>query len=167
MTSPRSQVARRNRIVAILARHRVASQAQLRELLSADGYEVTQATVSRDLDEIGAVKTSDGEGSGFYTVGEGSVDNLPRGAHTTTPAQQRLVRLLSEILVAADASGNLTVLRTPPGAAQFLASAIDAADVPGVIGCVAGDDTVLLVARESHGGTALAESMLMWAGGRA
>lgn len=167
MNAPRSQVARRNRIVTLLSRHRISSQAQLRELLSADGFDVTQATVSRDLDEIGATKTAVADGADVYVLPGESVDISGGLRQAATASQQRLARLLSEILVAAESSANLAVLRTPPGAAQFLASAVDAAEVPGVIGTIAGDDTVLLVVRDPNGGAAVAESMLSLAGGRA
>lgn len=167
MTTPRSQVARRTRIIALLGRHRISSQAQLRELLSADGFEVTQATVSRDLDEIGAVKTPTADGSGVYVLGDEPGQNTGRRTQPFTAAQQRLIRLLGDILVSADASGNLAVLRTPRGAAPYLAAAVDAAELQGVLGTIAGDDTVLLVARDSHGGASLVESILSWAGGRA
>jgi transcriptional regulator of arginine metabolism len=78
----------------------------------------------------------------------------------------RLARLCEELLVTAEASANLVVLRTPPGGAQFLASAIDASVVPAVLGTIAGDDTVLLVTRESDGGHVVAERFLALAAGR-
>lgn len=161
MTAVRSQVARRARIVELLGRHRVASQAALRELLAADGYDVTQATVSRDLDEVGAVKIVDDDGGGsryaMAAVGAEGASQMPLGG---SAAHARLARLAAEVLVQVDSSANLAVLRTPPGAAQFLASAIDAADLPGVIGTVAGDDTVLMVSRAPDGGADQAAAML-------
>lgn len=160
MSIVRSQVARRGRIVELLTRQRVPSQAALRELLSEDGYEVTQATVSRDLDEIGATKVTDAAGEAFYAIparGGGGGARLPESA---SAARARLARVLTEVLVTADSSGNITVLRTPPGAAQFLASALDNADLEDVIGTVAGDDTVLMVTRAPQGGSDLVEAML-------
>ncbi len=160
MTAVRSQVARRARIIELLGRHRIASQAALLELLAADGYDVTQATVSRDLDEIGAVKIVDDDGAARYALAAVGAEGSPRAPLSSSAAHARLTRLLAEVLVLADSSANLAVLRTPPGAAQFLASAIDAAALSGIVGTVAGDDTVLLVSRTPDGGAALAADML-------
>lgn len=150
---PAATRARRHaRIVEVLARNTVRSQPELAALLAAEGIETTQATLSRDLEELGAVKlrAADG-GSGVYVVPE---DGVPvRGAVGGT---DRLSRLLGELMAATDASGNLAVLKTPPGAAQFLASAIDRAALPEVVGTIAGDDTILVVAREPLTGAQLA-----------
>ncbi len=163
MTVVRSAVARRNRIVELLGRHRVHSQAVLLELLSEDGYDVTQATVSRDLDEIGATKIPDDSGVSVYAVtseiGGHSALASPSAAH----ARHRLVRTLAEVLVTADSSGNVVVLRTPPGAAAFLAAAVDAAVIDDVIGTVAGDDTVVMITRDPQGGAAVATRMIAMA----
>jgi transcriptional regulator of arginine metabolism len=163
MTVVRSQVARRSRIVELLSRRRVPSQAALRELLSADGYDVTQATVSRDLDEIGASKVTDAAGESFYVVpaqGGSSGARLPESAST---ARGRLSRVLAEVLVTADSSGNAAVLRTPPGAAQYLAAALDQAGLDDVIGTVAGDDTVVMITRASDGGAGVAATLVRMA----
>ncbi|MFM2437632.1 MAG: arginine repressor [Actinomycetota bacterium] len=160
MTAVRSQVARRSRIVELLGRNRVASQAALLELLAADGYDVTQATVSRDLDEVGAIKVTEEDGASRYAVPAVGGEGAARAPLSSSAAQARLARVLGEVLVQADSSVNLAVLRTPPGAAQFLASAIDQADNPAIIGTVAGDDTVLLVSRAPEGGAELAAAML-------
>lgn len=159
MAEPPGRAARHARIVAALARHDVHSQAQLGELLRADGLPVTQATLSRDLDELGAVKlrTPDG-GLPVYVVPEDGAPLTVRGLADAPPA--RLARLLGELLVSADASGNLVVLRTPPGAAHFLASAVDRAGLAQVVGTIAGDDTILVVARDPAGGRALADHLL-------
>jgi transcriptional regulator of arginine metabolism len=166
MTSARTHVARRQRIVELLARRRVGSQAALQELLADDGFEVTQATVSRDLDELGAVKVDDGESGAVYAVPAEGGDPAPQRPESIAVGRSRLARLLAEVLVSADASANIAVLRTPPGAAQFLASAIDRTVLPDVIGCVAGDDTVLLVSRLPDGASAVATELLALAGGR-
>jgi transcriptional regulator of arginine metabolism len=160
MTAARTKNARRRRIVEILERSPVPSQARLADLLADEGYDVTQATLSRDLDELGAVKVSTGEGTSVYAVpGEGGGAGLV-GAVSTEQARSRLSRVAAEVLVSADSSANLVVLRTPPGAAQYLASVLDHTVLPEVIGTVAGDDTVLLVTRAPRGGAAVAAAML-------
>jgi transcriptional regulator of arginine metabolism len=149
-----TRAGRQARIVAALSSRPVHSQAELAGLLSAEGIDVAQATLSRDLEELGAVKLRGADGGvGAYVVPE---DGSPvRGAPGGT---ERLTRLLGELLVSTDASGNLAVLRTPPGAAHYLASAIDRAALPYVVGTVAGDDTILVVAREPMGGAELADT---------
>ncbi|MFV0495950.1 arginine repressor [Mycobacterium sp.] len=150
-----TRAGRQARIVAILSTAQVRSQNELAALLGADGIEVTQATLSRDLEELGAVKLRGVDGGvGVYVVPE---DGSPvRGVSGGTG---RLSRLLGELLVSADASGNLAVLRTPPGGAHYLASAIDRAALPFVVGTIAGDDTVFVAARTPMTGTKLAEEL--------
>lgn len=160
MTAARTKTARHQHIVEILQRTAVPNQARLAELLLVDGYDVTQATLSRDLDELGAAKRTGADGTQVYVVpGEGG-DPTPVEAVAAEIARGRLARVVGEVLVSADSSSNLVVLRTPPGAAQYLASALDHTLVPGVIGTVAGDDTVLLVTREPDGGADVAAAML-------
>jgi transcriptional regulator of arginine metabolism len=148
-----TRVARQARIVELVSSLAVRSQTELAKLLAAEGVEVTQATLSRDLDELGAVKLRGVDsGAAVYVIPE---DGSPvRGVQGGT---NRLARLLAELLVSADWSGNLTVLRTPPGAAQFLASAIDRAAMREVVGTIAGDDTVMVIAREPLSGKELAD----------
>ena len=155
-----SKTARHRRIVELLESRRVRSQSELAGLLSADGLRVTQTTLSRDLDELGAVKIRDGGGDLVYAVPAEGGDPTPRLAPADGEAAGRLSRLAAELLVSADASGNLAVLRTPPGAAQFLASALDRAGLPDVVGTIAGDDTVMVIARDPTGGAALAARLL-------
>jgi transcriptional regulator of arginine metabolism len=147
-----NRAGRQARIVAILSTASVSSQSELAALLAAEGIEVTQATLSRDLEELGAVKLRGADGgAGVYVVPE---DGSPvRGVSGGT---DRMSRLLNDLLVSTDASGNLAVLRTPPGAAHYLASAIDRAALPHVVGTIAGDDTILVVAREPMTGAELA-----------
>jgi transcriptional regulator of arginine metabolism len=187
MTTPLTKTARHARIADILAREQVRSQEELAELLERyASVHVTQATLSRDLDELGVVKLRSGGalvyslpeppggpgshpgGPGSHPGGPGSrpgdtaepsVPN-PAGARTETPHDARLARYLGELMTSAEASANLVVLRTPAGAAQFLASVIDHAGLPAVLGTVAGDDTVLLIARDPAGGDALAADFL-------
>ncbi len=160
MTTPNTKAARHARIADLLEHHEVPSQARLAELLADDGVAVTQATLSRDLDELGAVKVARTDGAAVYAVpGEGG-DSRPVGAVAYEAALTRLTRVAGEVLVSAESSANLVVLRTPPGAAQFLASAIDHTVLPSVLGTVAGDDTVLLVTRDPAGGDDVAAAML-------
>lgn len=136
------------------------SQAELAELLAADGVSVTQATLSRDLVDLRAVKVRAADGTLSYAVpGEGG-DQSPQNDRNQELLDSRLARLCEELIVSADSSANMTVLRTPPGAAQFLASAIDHSQVPDLLGTIAGDDTVLVIARDPNGGEALAGRFL-------
>jgi transcriptional regulator of arginine metabolism len=211
--TPVTKTARHARIAAILAREQVRSQEELAELLQRyASVHVTQATLSRDLDELGVVRLRAAGGGLVYALpeepggpgsrpggalhggrggpggeweggqpsprgvrGDGSPqeqggsgeDRSPRGdtaSPRTTPAEPvssaRLVRYLGELLTSAEASANLVVLRTPAGAAQFLASVIDHAALPSILGTVAGDDTVLVITRDPAGGDALAADFL-------
>lgn len=153
------KAARHARIRAIVGERAFRSQAELAAALHAEGVRVTQATLSRDLEELGAVKlrTPDG-GLPSYVIPEDGAPLASRQADDAPP--QRLARLLGELLVSAEASANLVVLRTPPGASNFLASALDRAGLPEVIGTVAGDDTILVVSRDPAGGAALAEQLI-------
>ncbi|EWM17248.1 transcriptional regulator [Kutzneria sp. 744] len=153
MSSPTTRAARQGRIVELVAQRAVRSQSELAKLLAAEGIETTQATLSRDLDELGAVKLRGADGGApVYVIPE---DGSPvRGVEGGI---SRLTRLLGELLVSADSSGNLAVLRTPPGAAHFLASALDRAALHDVVGTIAGDDTIFVVAREPLTGAELAE----------
>ena len=154
-SSSATRVGRQARIVSLLSSQSVHSQTELAAMLADEGIDVTQATLSRDLEELGAVKLRGADGGvGVYVVPE---DGSPvRGVSGGT---ERMSRLLGELLVSTDASGNLAVLRTPPGAAHYLASAIDRAALPYVVGTVAGDDTILVVAREPMTGAELATKL--------
>jgi transcriptional regulator of arginine metabolism len=210
--TPATKAARQARIAAILSREQVHSQEQLASLLDRYvGMHVAQATLSRDLDELGVVRLRAADGTLVYALPEEpggpgsrpgagldypertvvpvqppaspgeavgqpgasppSAGNAPQpgsavpgpagtlaGASAGMPAgaSSRLARYLKELLTSAEASANLVVLRTPAGAAQFLASVIDHAAWPAVLGTVAGDDTVLVISRDPAGGDALA-----------
>ena len=217
--APGTKAARQARIAAILAREQVHSQEQLAGLLGQyTGMHVTQATLSRDLDEIGVVRLRGADGTLVYALpadpggpgslagtslagqgpgypertgpaasppapgkaasGQGAPGRADDGPATGDPApataareaggrapspaaaggaSPKLIRYLKELLTSAEASANLVVLRTPAGAAQFLASAIDHTAWPAILGTVAGDDTVIVIARDPLGGEALAE----------
>jgi transcriptional regulator of arginine metabolism len=164
LTTVNTRRARHQRIADLLARHKVRSQTALAELLAEEGYSVTQATLSRDLDELGAVRIRDGDGTLVYALRSEGGDGAPKVAREASDLEARLKHLLGELLVTAEGSANLVVLRTPPGAAQFLASAIDHADnhgvTAGVMGTIAGDDTVLVICREPEGAPDLARRLI-------
>ncbi len=162
-TAPLTKAARQARIVELLEASPVPSQTELGRLLAASGVAVTQATVSRDLDELGAVKVRTGAGMAYALPPEGQAR-----PGTAEAVDARLGRLLEELLVSVEATGDLVVLRTPPGGAHFLGSALDRAGLPEVAGTVAGDDTILLVTRSTASPvcTALAERLLRLAEGR-
>ncbi|GGU97757.1 MULTISPECIES: arginine repressor [Streptomycetaceae] len=164
---PQTRAARHRRIVDLLTRQPVRSQSQLAKLLADDGLVVTQATLSRDLDELGAVKIRNRDGALIYAVPAEGGDRTPRAPMGESASEGRMARLAGELMVSATASGNLVVLRTPPGAAQFLASAIDQAEVFEIIGTIAGDDTVLLISRDPAGGQALADHLMQLAQAKA
>jgi transcriptional regulator of arginine metabolism len=204
-SAPATKAARQARIASILVHEQVHSQEQLAGLLSQYGLHVTQATLSRDLDELGVVRLRGADGTLVYALPDGPVgpgsaadrgigtdlSSVPSAASGepdaaadgpvltavpgTGPAEDpsvrlaraaaastmaRLVRYMKELLTSAESSANLVVLRTPAGAAQFLASAIDHAAWPAILGTVAGDDTVLVIARDPVGGDALAAEFL-------
>jgi len=192
--TPATKAARQAQIAAILSREQVHSQEQLASLLGKyAGMHVAQATLSRDLDDLGVVRLRAADGTLVYALpeapgGPGSRPGLGLGVAAQDsperiaatpdiqlpsppqpkapegslyePVPPRLVRHLKELLTSAEASANLVVLRTPAGAAQFLASVIDHAAWPAVLGTVAGDDTVLVISRDPAGGEALAAEFL-------
>jgi transcriptional regulator of arginine metabolism len=155
VTTALTRSARQARIRELIEVQPVTSQTQLAALLAEGGIEVTQATLSRDLEELGAVKLrgSDGAPASYVLPPE----NAPLRPAQAAPA--RLTRLLGDLLTSAEGSANLAVVRTPPGAAQFLASAIDKVGLPDVLGTIAGDDTLLVVSRRPDGGAALADRL--------
>lgn len=160
-TWPATKTARQQYIVEVLSKHAVRSQHELAERLAEAGIGATQTTLSRDLDELGAVRVRGADGALVYALpGEGG-DRTPRAVPDARPhAGTRLARACGELLVSAVPSANLVVLRTPPGAAQFFASALDHVEMDAVLGTIAGDDTVLVVARDPDGGAAVAEDLL-------
>ncbi len=164
MTQPTTKAARQQRIVDLLNRRPVRSQVDLIELLGDEGVIVTQATLSRDLVELDAVRVRGAGGGLVYAVPSEGGDRRPWAGTETVASGQRLARLCAELLVSAEASANLVVLRTPPGAAQFLGSALDRVGLAGVLGTIAGDDTVVVISRSPKGGQALAAKLLALAG---
>ena len=150
---------RQHRIARMLEQNAVTSQTQLVELLEADGVRATQATVSRDLEELGAVKVRVPGGESVYAI--------PELAHERVAPEDHLRRMLSDWVADIGSSGNLVVLRTPPGSAHVVGSALDRSGLPEILGTVAGDDTVLVVVAEGHDGAAVAASLSALAGLRA
>ena len=164
VTRPGTKASRQAWVAATLADRPVRSQEELARLLAERGMPVTQATLSRDLEEIGAVRVRAADGSLVYALpeepgGPGSRPGGVGGPHEPASGP-RLARTASELLISAEASANMVVLRTPAGAAQFLASVLDHAAWPSILGTVAGDDTVLVIARDPSGGDALAAQLL-------
>jgi transcriptional regulator of arginine metabolism len=147
---------RQHKIVGYLEKEAVSSQTQLVELLAADGIVATQATVSRDLEDLGAVKVRVSGGESVYAIPQ-----LPKDQ----PApEDHLRRVLGEWVGEIAHSLNLVVLRTPPGSAHVVGSALDRAALDGILGTVAGDDTLIVVAAEATGGEALAKRLSDLAG---
>ncbi len=147
---------RQHRIGQLLGRQQIASQGQLVELLAAEGVVATQATVSRDLEDLGAVQVRVPGGDTVYAIPDYEPDRLA--------PQEHLRRVLGEWVAEVAHSGNLVVVRTPPGCAHVVASALDRSGLPGLLGTVAGDDTLLCVAAERTGGVKLARSLRDLAG---
>lgn len=151
-----SKVQRQHRIAKLLEQHRISSQPQLVELLAADGVQATQATVSRDLEEMGAVLVRMPGGERVYA--------MPEHAWERPAPEDHLRRILGEWVVEVAHSANLVVLRTPPGSAHVVASALDRAGLDGIMGTVAGDDTLLVVCAEDVGGAKVAARLSGLAG---
>ena len=151
--TPVTKSARQSRIAELIERETVRSQGELAALLAATGIAVSQGTLSKDLLELGAVRVRTQAGELAYA--------LLAGEHApgTPAARARLARLAGELLLSAEGSANLTVLR-PPGAAQFFASAIDKVGWDSVLGTIAGDDTVVIVTRDPAGGATMADAFL-------
>lgn len=152
---PLTRTARQARIIAIIADETIASQGQLRQLLAAEGINVTQATLSRDLEELHAYKEHAPNGVRAYRIPDvGELSESAVGART------QLERWAGEVLTSVQPAMNQVVVRTPPGAAQLLASSIDRAVFPDVLGCIAGDDTVLIVTGSERRARELSKELL-------
>jgi len=147
---------RQHRIARLLEEQVISSQVQLVELLATEGLNLTQATVSRDLEELGAVKVRIPGGQMAYAIPELAKDRVA--------PEEVLKKVLGEFLVEATHSANLAVLRTPPGSAHVVASALDRAGLPDVLGTVAGDDTVLVVSPAPEGGQKISARLAKLAG---
>ena len=145
-------IARRSKAISLIKAGKISSQSDLVRELKKAGFPVTQATASRDLEEIGAVRGRDSDGEALYVISESGEDSIARS-----------MPLPSDLILSVEASGNLAVVRTPPGGAQFLASSLDHSGITSIIGTIAGDDTVLVVSRKATGGAELAKELLSYA----
>jgi transcriptional regulator of arginine metabolism len=151
-----SKAQRQHRIARLLAEQAVTSQAQLADLLAADGVQATQATISRDLDDLGAIKVRVAGGDTVYAIPE-----LPTEQRAP---ENHLRRVFGDWVVEVNSSGNLVVLRTPPGSAHVVGSALDRSGLPEILGTVAGDDTLIVVVAEEVGGRQVAQTLRDLAG---
>ena len=155
-TTGLSKTQRQCRMTALLEQEAVTSQVRLVELLAAEGIHATQATVSRDLDDLGAVKNRLSTGEVVYAI--------PAQPHDQVAPGDYLRRVCRDWVASVEWSQNIVVVRTPPGSAHMVASAIDRAGWNDVAGTVAGDDTVMIVAAEGIKGSKVASELQQLAG---
>ncbi|MGA0062139.1 MAG: arginine repressor [Candidatus Planktophila sp.] len=147
--------ARRAKAISLIQAGLIHSQSDLVKQLKKAGFAVTQATASRDLEEIGAVRARNSSGQTTYKIPNSDDESISRSL--PVPA---------DLIISVEASGNLAVVRTPPGGAQLLASSLDHSGISEIIGTIAGDDTVLVVARKASGGAQLAKELLAYRGAK-
>jgi transcriptional regulator of arginine metabolism len=140
----------------LIEQHTIRNQMDLVDLLAKEGVAATQTTVSRDLEDLGAIKVRLPGGDSAYAIPE-----LPKDQFAP---EDHLRRVLGDWVVEVASSANLVVLRTPPGSAHVVGSALDRAGLEGILGTVAGDDTLILVADEDTGGKAVAQQLSDLAG---
>jgi transcriptional regulator of arginine metabolism len=148
-------VARRSKAISLIKAGKISSQGDLVRELKKAGFSVTQTTASRDLEEIGAVRSRGANGEALYSISESDEGSLARS-----------MPLPADLILSVEASGNLAVVRTPPGGAQLLASSLDHSGIKSIIGTIAGDDTVLVVSRKASGGAELAKELLSYRGSK-
>jgi len=147
---------RQAKITELLEKSAISTAAQLVGLLQTDGWAVTQATVTRDLQELGSIKIRDEHGSRRIVLA---------GTPKVAPAPvDHLRRMMGEWVISVECSRNLVVVRTPPGCAHVVASALDRSALSGVLGSIAGDDTVLIVASEAVGAKPVMQQLRVMAG---
>jgi transcriptional regulator of arginine metabolism len=147
---------RQHLVVRLVEQHVVRNQPELLELLAGEGVVVTGATISRDLEDLGAIKVRVPGGESAYAIPE-----LPK---EQVAPEDHLRRVFGDWVVEVAHSANLVVLRTPPGSAHVVGSALDRAGLSDIIGTVAGDDTLIVVAAEDVGGQVLADRLADLAG---
>ncbi len=147
---------RQHRVLEIIEAEVVSTAAQIVTHLEKSGIVATQATVTRDLQEIGAVKSRDDDGLRRF--------KLPEQPSRGAAPLDHLRRMMGEWAVAIDNAGHLVVIRTPPGCAHVVASALDRSSLQGVLGTVAGDDTILVIAKENYGGATLRDNLCRLSG---
>ncbi|HIT76284.1 MAG TPA: arginine repressor [Candidatus Avipropionibacterium avicola] len=161
-----TKAARHALITEVINSTPVRSQAELARLLAEQGVSVTQGTLSRDLVDLGAQRVRSSAGPLVYAV-PGELGESATHPGEFAHFEARLAKLCNEVLISADASANLAVLRTPPGAAQYFASAIDKVARGDILGTIAGDDTVMVISRSPTGGATLVEEFRQMADGSA
>ena len=147
---------RQAKITELLEKQVISTAAQLVNLLQIEGWAVTQATVTRDLQELGSIKIRDENGSRRIVLAD-----TPKIAPAPV---DHLRRMMGEWVISVERSSNLVVVRTPPGCAHVVASALDRSALSGVLGSIAGDDTVLIIASDTLGGEGLAQQLRALAG---
>jgi len=151
-----SKVERQQVIVRLISQREVTSQAALTKLLKKEGIEATQATVSRDLEDLGAVRVRVGKGKSAYAIPDFEPDRI-------APREQ-LRRVMSEWVAEIEYSDPMVVVRTPPGCAHVVASALDRSRLKGLLGTVAGDDTLFCISESDYGAKRLAADLRSLAG---
>lgn len=148
-------IARRSKVISLIKAGKISSQGDLVRELKKAGFSVTQTTASRDLEEIGAVRSRGASGEALYSINDSNEGSLARS-----------MPLPADLILSVESSGNLAVVRTPPGGAQLLASSLDHSGMKSIIGTIAGDDTVLVVSRKASGGAELAKELLSYRGSK-
>lgn len=150
---PSNKVARLDAIRQAIREQEIGSQQQLADILVQQGINVTQATLSRDLEELHAAKVRYPDGIMAYWIPDDNSQNMMEIAALTmakvaepTKTEQYLARVLGGLVTSVRCANNLIVVRTPSGAAQYAASALDRQPISGILGTIAGDDTVLIIA---------------------
>lgn len=141
---------RHARILELISKYEIETQEEMMERLQADGFKVTQATVSRDLKELKLTKTLTARGTYRYSVNSGRY-------HT---GSVKLNNAMADSIVQVDYSFNNVVIKTYPGLAQAVASAVDALNMNSILGCVAGDDTIIIVTRDTEASAQISQKLL-------
>lgn len=129
--------ARQTEIIRLIEKHHIETQEELAEYLNQAGFQVTQATVSRDIRELHLIKVADGNGRSHYSVIQKDTGHLGK----------KYSRVLKDAFVSMDTAGNLLVVKTVPGMAMAAGAALDALGMPEILGCIAGDDTIMCAIR--------------------
>jgi transcriptional regulator of arginine metabolism len=155
MKYPDSKTARQHVVEELIVNKEISSQNELLNMLKSKGFDITQTTLSRDLDEINAVKSVKTDGKNVYTIKKNSADKL----QSAKDVRNKLEKSLSEFVISVDSSANLAIIHTPAGAAQYVASLIDQADMEKVLATIAGDNTVLVVTKGLDDGKKVASQI--------
>jgi transcriptional regulator of arginine metabolism len=155
MKYPDSKTARQHVIEELIVNKEISSQNEILNMLKSKGFDITQTTLSRDLDEINAVKGVKNDGKNVYTIKKNSADKL----QSSKDVRNKLEKSLSEFVISVDSSANLAIIHTPAGAAQYVASLIDQAAMEKVLATIAGDNTVLVVTKGLDDGKKVASQI--------